>query len=143
MNEQSRRIRDSLAKRPTIISDATIFQGEFKSSAPIVVFGMVEGVCEVDNLLTIEKPGVWVGNIKADGVIVNGKVKGNISTDGKLEVGPSGHILGDVIAGTLAIASGAVIEGEMHMTDHNAPHHFEEKRTNAILENIEQLKKAV
>jgi len=29
------------------------------------------------------------------------------------------------------------------MTDHNEPHHFEEKRTNVLLENIEQLKKAV
>jgi len=143
MSNNSRRIRDSLAKRPTIIADASIFQGDFKSSAPVIIFGMIEGNCEIDNLLTIEKPGVWVGNVKAEGVIVNGKVKGNITTDGKLEVGSSGHILGDVVAGTLAIASGAVIEGEMHMTDHDEPHHFEEKRTNALLDNIEQLKKAV
>jgi cytoskeletal protein CcmA (bactofilin family) len=143
MADNSRRVRDNLAKRPTIIADATIFQGDFKSSAPVIVFGMIEGDCEIDNLLTIERPGAWVGNIKAEGVIVNGKVRGNITTDGKLEIGSSGHILGDVVAGTLAIASGAVIEGEMHMTDHDEPHHFEEKRTNALLENIEQLKKAV
>ena len=143
MADNSRRVRDNLAKRPTIIVDATIFQGDFKSSAPVIVFGMIEGDCEIDNLLTIERPGAWVGNIKAEGVIVNGKVRGNITTDGKLEIGSSGHIRGDVVAGTLAIASGAVIEGEMHMTDHDEPHHFEEKRTNALLENIEQLKKAV
>jgi len=143
MADNSRRVRDNLAKRPTIIVDVTIFQGDFKSSAPVIVFGMIEGDCEIDNLLTIERPGAWVGNIKAEGVIVNGKVRGNITTDGKLEIGSSGHILGDVVAGTLAIASGAVIEGEMHMTDHDEPHHFEEKRTNALLENIEQLKKAV
>jgi len=143
MADNSRRVRDNLAKRPTIIVDATIFQGDFKSSAPVIVFGMIEGDCEIDNLLTIERPGAWVGNIKAEGVIVNGKVRGNITTDGNLEIGSSGHILGDVVAGTLAIASGAVIEGEMHMMDHDEPHHFEEKRTNALLENIEQLKKAV
>ena len=143
MADNSRRVRDNLAKRPTIIVDVTIFQGDFKSPAPVIVFGMIEGDCEIDNLLTIERPGAWVGNIKAEGVIVNGKVRGNITTDGNLEIGSSGHILGDVVAGTLAIASGAVIEGEMHMTDHDEPHHFEEKRTNALLENIEQLKKAV
>ena len=143
MADNSRRIRDTLAKRPTIVADATIFQCDLKSSDPVIVFGMIEGNCEIDNLLTIEKPGVWVGTVKAEGVIVNGKVKGDINTDGKLEVGSSGHILGNVSAGTLAIASGAVIEGEMHMTDHDEPHLFEEKRTNALLENIEQIKKAV
>lgn len=143
MSENSRRIRDELAKKPTVIADASIFQGDLKSSAPVIVFGMVEGKCEIDNLLTIEKSGVWVGSILAEGVIVNGKIKGNIKTGGKLEVGASGHILGNVTVGTLAIASGAVIEGDMHMSDHDKPHLFEEKRENFLLENIEQIKRAI
>ena len=52
-----------------------------------------------------------------------------IVTDEKLEVGPTGQIHGNVTAGSLAIASGAVIEGDMHMTEHDEPIHFEEKRS--------------
>jgi cytoskeletal protein CcmA (bactofilin family) len=132
MTENSkRRARDKTANNPSIIAYASVFQGNLKSSAPVIVRGIVEGNSQIENILTIEESGTWIGNIHALSVIVNGKVKGDIVTDDKLEVGPTGQIHGNVTAGSLAIASGAVIEGDMHMTERDEPIHFEEKRSAA------------
>ncbi|OGT71499.1 MAG: hypothetical protein A2W76_04240 [Gammaproteobacteria bacterium RIFCSPLOWO2_12_47_11] len=132
MTENSkRRVRDKNANNPSIIAYASVFQGNLKSSAPVVVTGIFEGNSQIENILTIEESGTWIGNIHALCVIVNGKVKGDIVTDDKLEVGPTGQIHGNVTAGSLAIASGAVIEGDMHMTEHDEPILFEEKRSAA------------
>jgi cytoskeletal protein CcmA (bactofilin family) len=132
MTENSkRRVRDKNANNPTIIAYASVFQGNLKSSAPVIVTGIVEGNSQIENILTIEESGTWIGNIHALSVIVNGKVKGDIVTDKKLEVGPTGQIRGNVTAGSLAIASGAVIEGDMHMTERDEPIRFEEKRSAA------------
>jgi len=128
----SRRVRDKNAKNPTIVAYASVFQGNLRSSAPVIVTGIVEGNCQVENIVTIEESGTWIGNIHALSVIVNGKVKGEIIADDKLEVGPTGQVHGDITAGSLAIASGAVIEGDMHMTEHEEPIRFEEKRSVAV-----------
>jgi cytoskeletal protein CcmA (bactofilin family) len=130
MNDNaSRRVRDKNARNPTIIAYASVFQGHLRSSAPVIVTGIVEGNCAVENIVTIEESGTWIGNIHALCVIVNGKVKGDIVTDDKVEVGPTGQVHGNITAGSLAIASGAVIEGDMHMREHEEPIRFEEKRS--------------
>lgn len=128
-NDTSRRVRDKSARNPTIIAYASVFQGHLRSSAPVIVTGIVEGNGQVENVVTIEESGTWIGNIHALCVIVNGKIKGDIVTDDKVEVGPTGQVHGDITAASLAIASGAVIEGDMHMTEHEEPIRFEEKRS--------------
>ncbi|MCH8163110.1 MAG: polymer-forming cytoskeletal protein, partial [Proteobacteria bacterium] len=73
--------------------------------------------------------GEWIGSIRAESIVINGSVKGNISTEDKLEVGPTGKIRGNVKAGTLAIASGGEIDGDIIMTKKEDPVYFDEKRS--------------
>lgn len=130
MSEKSRRrARDKNEKNPTIIAFASVFQGVLKSSTPVIVAGMVEGNCQIENILTVKDTGKWLGNIHAQAVIVDGTVKGDIVADDKIEIGPTGKIYGNVKAGSLAIASGAVIEGDMKITEQDEPIIFEEKRS--------------
>jgi len=103
--------------------------GVIKSTAPVIVLGKVEGDCEIEDVLSIQESGEWIGSIRAQSVIVNGTVKGNISTKTKLEVGHTGKIRGNVKAGTLAIASGGEIDGDVIMTDKEEPVYFDEKRS--------------
>ena len=128
MSDSSRRLRDKNAKNPTLIAHASTFQGDLKSSAPVIVSGIVEGNCEIENILTIDKTGVWIGSIQASSIIMNGKIKGDVYTQGKIEIGPSGQVHGNIAAGSLAIASGAVIDGDMKMINNDEPLYFEEKR---------------
>ncbi|MFT5425717.1 MAG: cytoskeletal protein CcmA (bactofilin family) [Gammaproteobacteria bacterium] len=128
MNNKVRRAHDNILKTPSIISGGSFISGVIKSTAPVIVLGKVEGDCEIEDVLSIRESGEWLGTVRAQSVILNGTVKGNITTETKLEVGSTGKIQGNVTAGTLAIASGAVIDGEMIMVDEEEPVYFEEKR---------------
>ncbi len=129
MNKKNRRAHDKSAKMPSIISGGSCISGVIKSTAPVIVLGKFEGDCEIENSLTIEKTGEWIGSIQAESIVINGSVKGNVSTEAKLEVGSTGKILGNVKAGTLAIASGGEIDGDITMTDKEDPVYFDEKRS--------------
>ena len=131
MNDKSRRARDKNEKNPTIIAFASVLQGKLRSSVPVIVSGLVEGDCQVENLLTVTQSGKWIGNIHAEAVVVDGMVRGDIVADVKIEVGPSGQISGNLKAASIAIASGAVIDGDIKVTEHDEPFVFEEKRTAA------------
>lgn len=128
MSTINRRMHDKTPGTPTVIGNDSHFLGEIRGSAPVIVLGKVEGSCVLEHVLTIEPSGSWAGSIQAVDVIVNGRVEGDVQASGKLEIGAAGEIKGNVSAGFLAIASGAVIEGDIKMTGNKAPVHFEEKR---------------
>lgn len=129
MKNKNRRVQDENKKMPSIISGGLFISGVIKSTVPVIVLGKVEGDCEIENTLTVEKTGEWIGSIRAESIVINGSVKGNVSTEYKLEVGPTGKIRGNVKAGTLAIASGGEIDGDIIMTDKEDPVYFDEKRS--------------
>ena len=129
MKNKNRRVQDENKKMPSIISGGSFISGVIKSTAPVIVLGKVEGDCEIENILTVEKTGEWIGSIQAESIVINGSVKGNVSTEYKLEVGPTGKIRGNVKAGTLAIAPGGEIDGDIIMTDKEDPVYFDEKRS--------------
>ena len=128
MKNKDRRIQDNVLKSPSIISGGSFISGVIKSMAPVIVLGKVEGDCEIEDILSVRESGEWVGSIRAHSVVINGTVKGNIITETKLEVGSTGRIQGNVTAGTLAIASGAEIDGEIVMVNEKEPVYFKEKR---------------
>ena len=128
----NRRMHDKKQGTPTVIGNDSHFVGEVKGSAPVIVLGKVEGRCELEHVLTVEATGSWVGSIQAADVVVNGRVEGDVCASGKLEVGAAGEIKGNVSAGFLAIAGGAVIEGDIKMMGNKEPVHFEEKRKKGI-----------
>jgi len=68
---------------------------------------------ETIGIVTVEKKGnvVVVDRIVCGGLIVRGKVKGQVVSKGPVLVGPDAEVKGDVTAPTLAVGAGAVLEG--------------------------------
>src|SRR5256885_2954350 len=67
-------------------------------------------------VVTIEKKGqVIADKIHCGGLIVRGKVKGQVISRGPVLVGPDAEIKGDVNAPTLAVGAGAILEGHYHI----------------------------
>lgn len=63
-------------------------------------------------VVTIEKKGNAVTDkIQCGGLIVRGKVKGAVESNGPVLVGPDAEVKGNVTAPTLAVGAGAVLEG--------------------------------
>jgi hypothetical protein len=70
-------------------------------------------VIDTCGIVTVEKKGnVITDRINCGGLIVRGKVKGNIISRGPVLVGPEAEVKGDVSAPTLAVGAGAVLEGQ-------------------------------
>jgi hypothetical protein len=67
---------------------------------------------ETVGVLTIEKKGqVLSDTIQCGGLVVRGKLKGEIVCRGPVLVGPEAEIRGNVTAPRLAVGAGAVLEG--------------------------------
>jgi hypothetical protein len=67
---------------------------------------------ETTGIVTVEKKAnVVATSIRCGGLIVRGKVKGEITSRGPIMVGPEAEVKGDVTAPTIAIGAGAILEG--------------------------------
>ena len=64
-------------------------------------------------VVTVEKKGSAItDSIKCGGLIVRGKVRGTIESQGPVLIGPEAEVKGDVTAPALAVGAGAVLEGQ-------------------------------
>jgi hypothetical protein len=69
-------------------------------------------VIETVGVVTVEKKGwVFTDRIHCGGLVVRGKVKGDITSRGPVLVSPEGEIKGNVSAPSLEVGAGAVLEG--------------------------------
>ena len=53
--------------------------------------------------------------VQAHRVVVNGRIKGPITASESVEVGPTGHVIGDIRAPRIVVQEGARIEGRCEM----------------------------
>ena len=64
-------------------------------------------------VVTVEKKGhAVVDKIHCGGLVVRGKIKGAILSRGPVLVGPEAEVKGDVVAPTIAVGAGAILEGK-------------------------------
>ncbi|MBK6672836.1 MAG: polymer-forming cytoskeletal protein [Proteobacteria bacterium] len=82
-------------------------------------------------MLTIARDAHWEGQVRARSGVVAGRLTGSIVVSDRLEVGAAAVIKGSVSAKSLAIARGAVIDGDILVTSGEPVVQFEEKRARA------------
>ena len=90
--------------------------------------GTVRGEGDIGGMLTISRDALWEGKVRCGAAVIAGTMDGTIEVSGALEVGQSARVKGTISARTLAIASGAVIEGDLQVTSGADIVRFEEKR---------------
>lgn len=123
-----RRIFDANAGPGTLISEGCKIKGEITGRGNFMINGEVDGQCDIEGTVTLAKDGFWRGTIKADSVIVTGTVEGEIQASGAVEIGDTARISGSVSGESIAVAEGAIVEGEMQTTGQDQPSAFVEKR---------------
>jgi cytoskeletal protein CcmA (bactofilin family) len=126
---QNRRLADRRGGPPTVIGPGVSLRGDLIAPASVLLSGNVRGDGDIGGTLSIAREAHWEGQVRATSAVVAGRITGSISVTEQLEVGAHAVIKGEVTARTLAIARGAVIEGEIHVTSGAAIVSFEEKRT--------------
>ena len=81
----------------------------FKES--LTIEGKVEGEINSPGALTVGEQALIKGNIKTRSAVIHGKVEGNITATERCEARPTAVIIGDITAGTFAVAEGASFAG--------------------------------
>ena len=97
-------------KLESLIGMNSSFKGEIDSKWTLRVDGIIEGNIAVDRVVIGEKAQIN-GNISARGVVVGGKVEGNIKAKEIVEIKDKGQVLGEISTPLLSIAEGAIFDG--------------------------------
>jgi len=100
----------------TVIGKGICIKGEITGSAPIEVWGTIEGVSGTEGTFRVREGGKVGGEIAAARVVVEGRVEGKISAEHKIELQPTCHVQGNITAKKVAIAEGAFFEGTVSMS---------------------------
>ncbi len=127
-DQPKRRLLDEMGTSPTFVADGCVLTGDLETSGPIVVCGSVRGDGRIGGALRMAASSAWTGEVHARHGIIAGKVTGKLVITGKLEVGATAVIRADVTARSIAVAKGAVIEGQVTITSGESVIEFEEKR---------------
>jgi len=128
MSTPKRRIGDLASGPTTFVAASTKIVGKIIGEGPYVFCGTVEGDCDIDGTVTLAAGGYWKGSLQATDVVVAGTVDGDVVARRKVEVGTTGKVLGRLEGDSVAIARGAVIEGEVLVRSGRGPTRFDEKR---------------
>lgn len=118
--KQNRRTLDRMGGVSSVIGAGSRFSGDFGGKENYVVYGHITGNADVEGAVVLEEGASWKGVIKAEYVIIAGTVDGDVIATGKIELDESARVSGNVIGSVIAIAEGAVIEGQMKMTSDKA-----------------------
>jgi cytoskeletal protein CcmA (bactofilin family) len=96
------------------IGKSVIIKGELSGSEDLYVDGQVEGNIELSgNRLIIGPHGQVRANVNAKGVIVQGKLDGNIRASERAELAKSAVVTGDIATQRVAIEEGAYFKGKL------------------------------
>ena len=96
------------------IGKSLIVKGELTGSEDLYIDGQVEGSIDLQgNNLTVGPNGQIRANVNAKGVIVQGKLEGNIHASERVDFRKSAIAVGDVITQRVAIEEGAYFKGKV------------------------------
>jgi len=123
-----RRIQDSAQGPATYIAGTTKIVGRITGEGTFIFAGRVEGECDINGPVTLAESGYWVGTMRAADLIVAGKVDGDVTATGRIEIAGTAKVAGSIAGNSIAVAEGAIIEGDIKVLSGSQPLKFEEKR---------------
>ena len=112
-NKQMQQNRES--NQIDIREKTTRITGNITSQADFRIDGKVEGTITTTGRVVIGEEGVVEGKITCENSDIAGTIKGNLDISGILSLKSSARIEGEVVAGKLAVESGASVDASISM----------------------------
>jgi len=98
----------------TFLGRTVVAQGQISSQEDLLIEGQFEGNISLDDhCLTVGTEGHVKAEIRARQVVVLGSVTGNVKAREKIEIRRTGHVVGELVASTVAIEEGAYFKGSI------------------------------
>jgi len=102
-------------KLESFIGANSNFKGDINTKGTLRVDGIMDGNVNADWVILGEKASVK-GDITARGIIIGGRVEGNLKAKEIVEIKSKGLVYGDISTSKLTIAEGGIFEGRSSMT---------------------------
>ncbi|MBV9344090.1 MAG: polymer-forming cytoskeletal protein [Gammaproteobacteria bacterium] len=99
-------------KESHIASDLTI-EGKIVGTGHVRIAGRFKGDVQVDGNVTLDSGARLEGHVKAGVVSIGGELIGNVENAKRVELLETGVINGDVKAGSLTVAAGSRMRGQV------------------------------
>lgn len=90
--------------------------GNIECNNAVMSGSAVQGTILSKGQLRMDKDSLLLGNVDAQYLDVNGRIKGKIDVGGKAEFKSDAVVVGDVTASTITVLDGAVIKGFINTT---------------------------
>jgi cytoskeletal protein CcmA (bactofilin family) len=110
----------SSIKMDTIIGSDSEFRGALNVKGTVRVDGSMEGDIHADWVI-VGETGKVTGNIRSRGVIIGGKVEGNIDASEIVELKNHSQVTGEIRPGKLIVSEGALFVGYSLMDSGKEP----------------------
>lgn len=110
--DMPRRASGGEGKESVIAAELTI-EGKIEGSGHVRIAGRFKGDVHVQGNLTIEAGAKLTGSVRASAVIIGGELDGNIEGASRVELLESGVLNGDLKAGSLTVAAGSRMRGQV------------------------------
>lgn len=116
MNETTAKVPNMTpaSQHQTILGKTVVLRGELSANEDLLIEGQFEGTISLeDHCLTVGADGQVKAEVRARQVVILGSVSGNVMAREKVEIRRSGHMVGDLKAGAVAIEEGAYFKGSI------------------------------
>jgi cytoskeletal protein CcmA (bactofilin family) len=101
----------------TVIGPSVAVAGNVSGDADVVVAGRLEGTVELTATFTVEVGGVVKADIHVRHAVIAGNVLGNIHGEETVELLAGCRVVGDIRAGRLIMADGALFRGQVEIME--------------------------
>ncbi len=116
-----RRARTVSAQK-MVIPEGVIIEGHLTGGSDTEISGRIEGNITVDGWLHLSASALVTGNVRADSCRIEGLVEGKVECSNEVELGKTGRLNADVLAGKRITVAGqvcgnVVTPGKLHLVD--------------------------
>lgn len=104
------------AEEKTIIGENISIEGSIQGKEDLVIEGSVKGNIELQgHRVTVGTKGQVEGEVQADNVTISGRLVGNISSLGKVEITKEADFNGEIKAKNLSVEDGAYLKAVIEL----------------------------
>lgn len=95
------------------VGEKIAIKGEISGEGDIELLGRFEGSINVVGTVLVGEGAEVQADISASAIFVGGRVRGNLSATGRLEILPQGTVTGNLKGGSISAQDGASVKGEI------------------------------
>ncbi len=107
---------NSAAERASILGPTLYFKGDLSAEEDLLIQGRVEGSITHTQRLTVGVQGTVKADIRAQLIVVEGTVDGDLQADKSVTVKDTAKVCGNIHAPSVSISEGAKFSGSIDMS---------------------------